>query len=376
MTADRSSAGSPAPIDHYAPELNALERNALGYLRARTRASGEPPLEEKDRAELSRIRRRVVAMGVASGTFSGLLLGGLEVYLRVNVISDERGIFDDPLVWGAFYAFVGVLTVVEILFLYWVALRAISGIREVVGIAIKRSEAVDLVETGLTLSALEMPNPHREIYGVDPYAFVPRWKLVLWNLLYRAKVGATSFVLRVVMRRVAARALLRSYIPLVAAPLYAGWNAYILWRMMNEALLRALGPFAVRQAVEIVSNGRRDKEFMELSLAAAREMIRRSGDAHPNYVLLLFQMSAQDAGGMEAGWPRHRSRIGRLRADAQEDFSRFLHIVAVLAGGPSREQAAMLEETHERMALPYSPQALAGYRKRLLSGRPLQGGVK
>lgn len=377
MNGEPSDALSSAPISHYAPELNALERNALSYLRSRTRASGEPPLDDADRSELSRIRRRVVAWGIASGTMSGLILGGLEIYLRLFVTEggQDGGLLDDPWIWGGFYAVVGLLTVVEIMFLYWVALNAVSRLREVIGIAIRRREASELVETGLTRSALEMPNPHAQIYGVDPYSMVPRWKLILWNLLYRTKVGVTSFLLRIVMRRVLARAVLRGYVPLIAAPLYAAWNAYILWRMMNEALVRALGPFAVRQAMHILAGREREEEVLLASLHAAGEMIRRSGDAHPNYVLLLSQlveMSGREAVEADADWTRHRDEIARLDAETRRGFCEFMTIVAVLAGRTNRSQVALLGEIHETAGIPFDPERVGAFRRRMLEGRPFR----
>jgi hypothetical protein len=44
------------------------------------------------------------------------------------------------------------------------------------------------------------------------------WKLLLYTLFYKLKVGITSFIFRILLRRVLARAALRSAIPLVAIP--------------------------------------------------------------------------------------------------------------------------------------------------------------
>lgn len=180
-------------------------------------------------------------LAALSGTISGILIGGTEVYLRLVVLNgdESRSLIDDPWLWAAFYAGVGVLTVIEIAFLYWNALRAITRIGGVVGVSMKSGSGSNLLATGLARSALEMPNPQTEIYGIDPYALMPRWRLLIQNLLYKAKVGATSFVLRILLRRIFARAVLRGYIPLLAIPLYAIWNAVITWRVMREARLRA-----------------------------------------------------------------------------------------------------------------------------------------
>lgn len=376
---ERDDGSLPPAIARYAQAPSALERRARAYFERRTNASGEPPLEDGDRRQLAGIRNRAVLMAALSGTLSGLLIGGLEIYLRLGVIqgSEDRGLLEDPGIWAGFYAFVGVLTVIEVIYLYWVALNAVSRTREVVGIAIRHRHASELAETGLARGALEIPNPHTEIYGVDPYELIPRWKLLVWNLLYRTKVGATGVILRVLMRRVFSRAVLRSYIPLLAVPLYAGWNAVIIWRVIAEARLRALGPFAVRQAVALAARGETGDARGKAVLHGTAEIIRRSGDAHPNYALLMSQLLP--AIGEEDRDIAMDGRIGRAEIAAldegeRRDLIEFLTIVAVLAGRPNRAQVGFLTEIHEFAGVPFDTGRTAEIRRRLLDGRPLADG--
>jgi hypothetical protein len=123
--------------------------------------------------------------------------------------------------WAAFYAFVGVITVIEMAFLYWNALDATARVNALLGAPLDGEERSGLLSVGLARAALEAPNPHHVVHGVDPYALMPRWRLIAQNLAYKVKVGASSFVIRILMRRLLARAALRGFIPLLAIPLYA-----------------------------------------------------------------------------------------------------------------------------------------------------------
>lgn len=350
----------------YAPEPNALERRALSFLDGELR-QGSVPIADEDRARLKRLQRRTVAVGIASGTLSGLLLGGLEIWLSQAVIGDEnRNVLDDPLEWGLFYLFVGVVTLVEILFLYWVTLRAVARLKQIVGVPGGQEETGDLLRAALARAALETPNPREEILGVDPHAFTPRWQLFARNLAYKAKVGVTSFVLRIALRRLFVRAVLRSYVPLLAAPLYAAWNAWILHRIMEEARIRAFGPFAVQAIVEAVESRSDDPCWREAVREGVSELVRRSADAHPNYVLLLHALRVSDeddAGDGEA--------LKALSQERRRALSPLLSLTAVLAGRPRGAQLRYLQDIHEKLGLEFRPERLGILRRGLRDGRAL-----
>lgn len=343
----------------YAPEPNALERRALGFLDGPLR-EGSVPLNERDRERLKRLQRRTMLFGVASGTLSGLFLGGLEIWLVQSFIGDEtRAILDDPLEWGAFYVVVGLVTLAEILFLYWITLKAVARLKEIVGVPGGSEEAGDLLRAALARAALETPNPHAKILGIDPHAFTPRWQLFARNLAYKAKVGLTSFILRIALRRLFVRAVLRSYVPLLAAPLYAAWNAWILHSIMEEARIRAFGPFAVRAIAQALEGGNG-----ELALAVRTgivELVRRSANAHPNYVLLLHAVpdpgNASDDPVFEA-----------LTAKDRQTAETLLSLTAVLAGSPSRAQLRYLRDTQMRLGRSFDPKRLIVFKNRLREG--------
>lgn len=205
------------------PEPNALEKRASLYLTSRSsHAKAAAGGGEIDRNKLETIRRRAVIWSILSGTLSGAIIGGTETWLRLVYLGGiENLAFRDQLpYWAAFYAFVGVVTVVEMAFLYWNALDATAKVNIALGTPLN-GDGTELVAVGLARAALESPNPHHVVHGVDPYALMPNWRLLAHNLLYKAKVGASSFILRIIMRRLFARATLRGYIPLLAIPLYA-----------------------------------------------------------------------------------------------------------------------------------------------------------
>lgn len=302
------------------------------------------------------------------------IIGGAEMYLRLVVLDDPdlSQWREDLSIWLGFYAFVGVLTIIEILFLYWNSLCAVARIGEITGVEFDRDSDSEVLVNGLARSALEMPNPRQKIYGVDPYAFLSGWRLQIQNILYKLKVGATSFIIRVLMRRVFTRAALRAYIPLLAIPLYAGWNAFITWRVLNEAWLRAIGPYLVDRIQSRLSKARESKngDEGELLLHGIGEVIRRSGNAHPNYVLLLARAfsTLERSENLDLDWAGRRGSLDTLDDDGKSRLLWVLTITSVLAGKPRKAQREFLREAHDDCGRTYREERVDALRKDHMKG--------
>lgn len=370
---------SSEPASHYSPDPNIMERTAGEYLRSAGEGgpSRESGLKPEDLVALRRIRRSAVAWATVSGTVSGAIIGAVEMYVRLVALdSPDASKWREHLpTWAVFYAFVGVVTVVEIVFLYWNALRAIVKIRRSAGVPFDDDSFSELITSGLARSALELPNPQQKIYGIDPYVFMSRWRLLAQNLLYKVKVGVTSFILRVLMRRVLARAALRGYVPLIAIPLYAIWNAIITWRVINEAWMRALGPFIVAEIQSCVSNAKESLEERgrETILHGVSEMIRRGGDAHPSYVLLMSRLIPElgfDRELIDVDWSGRRETIQAWAGDEKSALLSVLTMTGLLTGKLRKAQREFLREVHGDCGVEYREDRVESLKKDLWEGRP------
>jgi len=355
-----------------------MERKASNYLRAARddeQGSEQSDLQPENLAAFHRIRRQAVTWAMIYGTISGTIIGGGEIVVRL-IILDNPDSFEwreHLWTWTGFYAFVGLVTIVEIGLLYWNALRGIARLAAHVDVPFDGDTHSELMISGLARVGLELPNPRQKIYGVDPYALTSRWMMLIQNLLYKLKVGASSFVIRILMRRVFARAFLRGLIPLLAIPLYALWNAFITWRVINGAWLRALGPFLVNQVQDSFSKPEDSlsEDGREVILQGVGEMIRRSGDAHPNHVLLLSRMIPEsgDAGGeLKVDWQSRHDKLSTLTDDEKAALCAVLTRTAFLAGKPRKSQRTFLRQVHEDCGAEYNAEEIESVRKDLMKG--------
>lgn len=365
------------PQKHYAPDPNILERRAGAYLKQLNRAErlGHRERNPEEIAALGSTERHTVILAAAAGILSGVLIGGGEVYVRLVVIGDEdAGWLEHWRVWLVFLAAAGIVSAVEIAFLYWNALRGIARLTRISGVSLAEEAHAEIIARGLARAGLEFPNPRDPVYGVDAYAYVPNWRLTAQNILYKMKVGVSSFLLRLFMRRVLGRMMVRGLVPLIAGPLYAAWNALITWRISREARVRALGPFAVDNLIAEVKAERDDlgDEARELLVQAAGEMMRRNQDAHPNYVILLYRLTdvlAIDTDTLNVDWDTAQQSLVSLRPEEQSLVLDVLTLSAMLGTRVRRGQTALARDACGQCGRTFDEDAFAGLRSAMIEGR-------
>ncbi|MCC5969105.1 MAG: hypothetical protein JJU15_04095 [Pararhodobacter sp.] len=359
----------------YSPEPNLLERRFAAHLAQRGAESGTSGHPSRERVQkIGRVTRWVIGLSAFAGIVSGGLIGGAEIWMRQGILDgmEDTGWREVLPYWTVFYLFVGAISAVEIVLLYALALTGIARVTQNAGLPLSRHDGRGLFAHSLARAALEFPNPQVHIYGIDPYAHVSNWKLTALSIAYKLKVGVSSFLLRVFLRRVAARMVVRGMVPLIAGPLYAVWNAYIVWRIMTEARVRTLGPFAVDNLIaahfqNVADLGDSEKDVI---LNAAGEMLSRGRDAHPNQVYLMTRLreALNRDGDIALDWTAVRDDLPELDAARQTRVLNLLALSCIIGARIHREQSALLRSACQDCGAMLNEDRLKDLRKRLKHG--------
>ncbi|MFT3710158.1 MAG: hypothetical protein QM817_21235 [Archangium sp.] len=271
--------------------------------KVRAAASGDAihVLNPEERRNLRNVQLGAIARAALAGALSGGACAVAEMF------ATDRWPDDRVMYW----AFLGSITVVasisEIAFIYWDTLRSVHELARVAGLELFGKDRVTSDEAlvdALARAALELPNPVDIADGVNPHREVKKWQLVLASLAYKAKVGVTNFLVKMLIRRVGSRVALRAaFLPLVALPVTAFWNGVVTYLILREARIRAMGPSAIEEMVKVVfEDAPLLSEKGKLSaMRAVAAAIVRTQDLHPNLVRLLAVTSkrAGDLGNAE-----------------------------------------------------------------------------
>lgn len=337
--------------ESYSPEPSILERKFAEYLaRHSNDGTGTTQPTRADVQKISRVANWAIGLSAFAGIVSGGLIGGGEVWLRHGYFDGMEDVSwrEAWPYWAMFYGFAGVVSAVEIALLYIMTLSGVARVARHAALPLSRDEEKGLLAHSLARAALEFPNPQIRICGIDPYARVSNWKLTLLNLAYKLKVGVSSFLLRVFLRRVAARMAIRGFVPLLAGPLYAFWNAFIVWRIMAEARMRTLGPYAVDNLIKahFQDTDEIDETEKEVILHAAGEMLICGRDAHPNQAYLLVRLC--HALGCEEkinlDWSDTRRHLPQMEEAQQTRILDLMTVSCLIGSRIHTEQKLLLHE--------------------------------
>ncbi|MDX5434527.1 MAG: AtpZ/AtpI family protein [Halomonas sp.] len=364
------------PDREYAPQPSVFERWAARYLQRHNRHQAIPR-RARDDQQLDAIRRtlhRSVAWSMLAGILSGGAIGAMEWYMREGLLDGMQGMSlrEQLPYWTGFFVVAGVISAVEIAFLYWNALRGVGTISRQAGAPLHSSPKARLVLLGLTRVALEFPSPRHRIYGIDPYAQMSRWKLSVMAVMYRMKVGVSSFLLRVLLRRVLGRVALRGLLPLVMGPLYAAWNAIITWRILNKAREQALGPFAIEAQMESLERDPLSERARQVVLHSFGALIMANQDIHPNHVYLLlrlFETFGIQEHSIEVDWPQQRFALSRLERQEKHRVLDLLITATVIVGRCRSKRKRFLEELFEACDMAYPAEKIRRWRRQFMNGQ-------
>jgi len=321
-----------------------VEKLAVGYFKRRAGIGVKPLhgdaihfLNPEERRALRRIERNAVLRAATAGAFAASL-GAVVSVLARPLLGDEPA----DATWGETLRYLGVtvlialpVAVVELSFIYWNAIISVHRLAEAAGVALFRPDDAsgddddEIFAAVLARAALEIPNPPRPLFGINPRREASRWRLFLATVVYKAKVSMSNFLLRKLLVRAFGRAGLRSWIPFVAVPVTATWDAFVCRRVLREARLRAIGPSAARELVthllaQVPAPSPLLREALFRAIATA---VVRSVDFHPNLVELIHAL---------------KDRVGECEADDLDDSRRALALMQRLDWNERRVALQML----------------------------------
>jgi hypothetical protein len=231
-------------------------------------------------------------------------------------------------------------------------------------------------------AALELPNPTGRHHGVDPWREASRFRLVIASFVYKLKISVTNFAVKALVRRMLGRAVVKAWLPFVAVPITAAWNALICWLIMREARIRAMGPSAAYEMIEIaygsIDESALTDETRRVAVRAVASSIVRTEDMHPNLAAVLREVRARapamegdpDGGDLDAP-SIFLARIMKLGSAQQRFVIRVLAVASVIDGRLTRAEKGLLVDVHRACGLAPDLTAVEGLRVAFLAGDPI-----
>jgi len=280
--------------------------------------------------------------------------------------------------FAGYWAIIGVATgfaaLGEISFLYWDALHSVRRLAHAAGLTLSPG-ANRHTAAALARAALELPNRSEHVLGIDPRREASRLGLLVAALLYKVKVSATNFVVKALVRRALGRSAVRTFLPFVAIPVTASWNALVAFRALREARVRVMGPSFIEEALEVLFKVPPSGRARLCAFRAAGAAIVRTGDLHPNLlalVLALRKRLGEPPPGEVLDDPSLFLReLRSLDAAEKRIVLGGLHLAAIADGKLTRTERRLVLEAHEAVGQPWQARRIEELRRSFVSGEAL-----
>lgn len=350
-----ASALSPTPSRDMKKPL--LERLGLEYLRRKSQALPRVDatdsislLNPEERKALARIVRGAVARAALAGALSAAVSAAAEVVADHFFTAEHGGVDNKLFYWALVGGVTALAAIAEIVYLYWDSLEAVHDMSRAAGLdPFATSDDQTAVAAALARAALELPNPTDHAFGVDPRREASKLRLAVASLLYKVKVSVTNFLLKVVVRRIAGRALVRTWLPFVAVPGTAAWNAIVCYIVLREARIRVMGPSAAQEMVSAIFDQGIDPspEARMTFVRAVASSIVRTEDLHPNLYAVLSEVSKRAPEPIPAGIDDSAAflqSLQSLRPDEQRMALQVLAAAAIIDGRFTSAERRLIRE--------------------------------
>lgn len=381
MSMTTANVASAPPNKGASPPL--LER--LGVLYFRRMSASLPKVDAQDavyvlnaeeRRTLANIVRAAVFRAGLAGALSAALAAAAEVYAD-KVFGTEHTSFD---ITVRYWAIVGGVTVIaailEIVFLYWDSLRTVHRMARAAGFdpfGHDATEEQNAVAAALARAALELPNPTESAFGVNPHREASKIKLLLASLLYKVKVSITNFAVKILVRRIAGRALVRTWLPFVAVPGTAAWNGIVCYVVLREARIRVMGPSAAHELVTAIFDQgiSQSPEGRVTLVRAVASSIVRTEDLHPNLQSVLIEVMRRVDDPLPEGIDDSRAfleSLSRLDKPEQRMALQVLATAAIIDGRFSGTEANLIREAQSACGLTPDVRPVERMRKAFMRG--------
>jgi hypothetical protein len=363
-----------------------LERLGVAYLRWRSRSvrtlaadDDVHVLNDREQAVLRRIERGVVIRAAIAGALSALASALAERWADENLGAAPDG-FDLAYYasyWGIIGGVTAIATLFEVLYLYQDSLEGVHRLSSAAGLSLFEGEPEKpVVAAALARAALELPNPLSAGYRIDAHREVSKTRLLIATVLYKLKIGITSFVLKLILRRLLTRAAVRLWLVFVAVPVTAIWNGYVAFKVIREARVRAMGPSAARELTRRLfeRHGTPSPEGGIAALRAVGACVVSSFDLHPNHGALLDALLDRVQPPRDADLGDRAALLRDLPA-LQTDEARLVvslvGVASILDARLTRRERQTFASARQAIGLSASAAALEPLRRAFAHGRPI-----
>lgn len=150
-------------------------------------------------------------------------------------------ILEEPLEVEVMFLFYSlVLVVLEIAYLTYNNIHTVKDIAHTCNYPMPDDPFYEINVESLVAVGLERNIKSQSQIGINPFAGLSKWQVMIFTIINLAKAAMTNFLFKLVIKRALGRYALRMLVDLAGIPVYAFWNAYASSVVIKETRVRIM----------------------------------------------------------------------------------------------------------------------------------------
>jgi hypothetical protein len=227
---------------------------------------------------------------------------------------------------------------------------------------------------------LETKNKETLKFGIDPYAGVPKFYILLftvWNLI---KATLTNFIVKMIVVKIFARAGIRAYADLVGIPVFATWNALASLRIIETAKVYIMAPGVIHQLAHEVEYLKNDVDFKQNIFDAMQYVVSVKRSFHHNHYLLVVKLiEVFDLKNFKDSEPNPTAFLKKISESPEEikkAYSKLIVMGMFIDGSISMKDEKVLKKLYEEKIININPKKVKVWSKQFRNGEGLDTFIK
>lgn len=272
------------------------------------------------------------------------------------------------------------LIFLEIFILTRINIRAVAETANACGFPDKRDPNHDLHLEQLFNVGLETKNKETLKFGIDPYAGVPKFYILLFTIWNLVKATLTNFFVKMIVVKIFARAELRAYADLIGIPVFAIWNAVASWRIIESAKVYIMAPGLIHQLAKEVEYLKNDEDFKQNIFDAMQYVVSVKRSFHHNHYLLVVKLiEVFDLKNFKDAEPNPTAflkKISESPEDIKKAYSKLIMMGMFIDGSISWKDQKVLKKLYEEKIININPMKVKVWCKQFRNGEGLDTFIK
>lgn len=180
-----------------------------------------------------------------------------------------------------------VLVLVEIWYLTYINIKAVSSISHLCGHPNPLDENYENNLNALIAVGVEKKQKQLESIGINPYEGLSEVRVVIFQIILKLKATASNMLFKLFVQKALGRYALRLVLDFGGIPIYAFWNIWGSRKIINEARIRVMAPPLIKRCTNLLFEKQKDNEEFARHLYSSLQLISESKRSfHYNHFLL------------------------------------------------------------------------------------------